>query len=175
MCPPPPGTSVAPMLKQDALQGSVSSRAKTRSRGNPPECSNLPPALLLRSYWVRKSREQLGHRCREDVGGALAPCGAVPAEKDFQTPSCDRHTVYVGVPGAPAARHAPSTQPSQRQAHNSADKTPFLSLINAPWKLNSGFGLIHQSTAVIKPEAGETLRFRSGFPKFSSCRTNFIS
>lgn len=116
-----PGTSVARILKQNALQGSVSSRAKPGSRGNPPECSNLPPALLLRSYWVRKSREQLGRRCGEDGGGALAPCGgAVAAEKDFQTPSCDRHTVYVRVPGAPAGRHAPFTQPPQHQAHNSA-------------------------------------------------------
>lgn len=146
-------TSIAHVLKQNALQGSVSSRAKTRSRRNPPECSNLPPALL-RSYWVRKSREQLGHRCGEDVGGALAPCGgAVPAEKDVESPSCDRHTVYVGVPGAPAERHAPFTQPSQHQGHKQHQQNPFLSLINAPWKLNSGFGLIHQSTAVIKPEA----------------------
>lgn len=147
-------TSIAHILKQNALQGSVSSRAKTRSRANPPECSNLPPALLLRSDWVRKSREQLGHRCGEDVGGALAPCGgAVPAEKAFQSPSCDRHTEYVGVPGAPAARHAPFTQASQHRGHNSAANSTNKTLLCLSAMLNSGFGLIQQSTAVIKPEA----------------------
>lgn len=137
-----PGTSIAHMLKQKALRGSVSSRAKTTSRGNPPERSHLPPALLLKSYWVRKSGEQLGHRCGEDVGGALAPCGgAVPAEKDFQTPSCDRHTAHVRVPGAAAARHAPfyttiKTSGAQQRCEQRQQK-PFLSFINAPWKHNS--------------------------------------
>lgn len=91
-----PSTSVAHMLKQNALQGSVSSRAKTRSRANPPECSDLPPALLLRSYWVRKSREQLGHRCGEDVGGAVEPS---QRRKTFRPPAVTDTRCMLASPG----------------------------------------------------------------------------
>lgn len=130
------------MLKQNALQGSVSSRAKTRSRviqRSAPICHRLS------SSDPTGSENPESNWATAAGGGRGRRAGAVPAEKDFQTPSCDRQAGYA----APHSLYTSITT-SGTQQHQ---QNPPLSLIDAPWKHNSGFGLIHQSTAVVEPEA----------------------
>lgn len=67
-----PSTYTQHTLNPKALQGSVSSRAKSPSWGNPRGGSTLLPVLPLKSYWDRKSREQLLHHWKEDGGACFA-------------------------------------------------------------------------------------------------------
>lgn len=79
----PPGTYTTHSLNPKALQGSVSSRARNSSWGNPRGSSTPPPTLALKSYWIGNCREQLHHGWREDGGACFAgaavccccPCG----------------------------------------------------------------------------------------------------
>lgn len=94
-----PSTSRAHALKQEALQGSVSSRARKRAglirpRAPSPGC---PPQILLEAV------------------------GDVP--EDRRSDPQLRATVCAGVPGARAARHAAFTQASRKDFLDQSRKT----------------------------------------------------
>lgn len=105
---PPQHRNDTHTLNPKALQGSDSSQAKNPSWGNPQGSSTVPPALPLKSYWVRKSREQLG-----EGGGACFVHSAVRCKgRNSDTTRCKIPAEIIQLWGHIYSTHAHCTTPS---------------------------------------------------------------